>query len=161
MDKILKRDDKLAFMAIGDDDTSFTRMRGFTEFSVSKNPVEYSRRYIDEKNERNDVVGYSPSISYSFDKFSDDPVHEALVEVADKETVGANAVKRILIVSLDTEGEAKKAYLRNWTVIPDSEGDDVDAYTYSGTLKSNGKMTGGTATTTDDWLTCTFTAEDE
>jgi len=97
----------------------------------------------------------------SFDKFSDDPVHEALVEVADKETVGANAVKRILIVSLDTEGEAKKAYLRNWTVIPDSEGDDVDAYTYSGTLKSNGKMIGGTATTTDDWLTCTFTAEDE
>ena len=53
MDKILKREDKLAFMALSGDNSSFSRMRGFTEFSVSKNPIEYSRRYIDEKTERN------------------------------------------------------------------------------------------------------------
>ena len=60
-------------------------MRGFTELSINKNPVEYSRRYIDEKTERNDVVGYAPSISYSFDKFSEDAVHNDIISVADDE----------------------------------------------------------------------------
>lgn len=157
MDKILKRADKLAFMALNNESSSFTRMRGFTEFSMNKNPVEYSRRYIDEKTERNDVVAYSPSISYSFDKFSEDTVHNSLVEIADLETVGAEAVKRILIVDMSGNGSSKTAYCRNWTVIPDSEGNDSDAYTYSGTLKSNGGIIKGTATSSDDWLTCTFT----
>lgn len=161
MDRILKRDDKIAFMALSDENSSFTRLRGFTEFSVSKNPVEYSRRYIDEKNERNDVVGYSPTISYSFDKFSDDAVHNEIVEITDSEAVGEDAVRRILIVDLSAQGDIKPAYCRNWSLIPDSEGDDADAYTYSGTLKSNGVMEKGTATSTDDWLTCTFTADSE
>lgn len=161
MDKILKRDDKLAFMALEDDNSSFTRLRGFTEFSMSKNPVEYSRRYIDEKNERSDVVGFSPTISYSFDRFSDDAVHNALVEITDSEAVGSEAVRRILIVDVSCEDEQKPAFLRNWSVIPDSEGDDSDAYTYSGTLKSNGAMTTGTAASTDNWLTCTFTPDNE
>lgn len=161
MDKILKRADKLAFLALSDEASSFTRMRGFTEFSMSKNPVEYSRRYIDEKTERNDVVAYSPSISYSFDKFSDDSVHNALVTIADSETVGGDAVKRILIVDMSGDSATKSAYCRNWTVIPDGEGSDADAYTYSGTLKANGNIIKGTAVSDDNWLTCTFTEANE
>ena len=156
MDKILKRADKLAFMALDEEATSFVRMRGFTEFSMSKIPVEYSRRYIDEKTERNDVVAYSPSISYSFDKFSDDAVHNNLVKIADGETVGTDAVRKIVIVDMSAEGEQKPGVCRSWTIIPDSEGDDNDAYTYSGTLKANGGITEGKATSTDDWQTCTF-----
>ena len=80
MDKISKRSDKLAFF--GEDKVStFTRMRGFTEFSMSKNPVEYSRRYIDEKTERNDVVAYAPSISYSFDRFAESSYPDGEKEV--------------------------------------------------------------------------------
>jgi len=160
MDKILKREDKLAFMALTENADTFMRMRGFTEFSMNKNPIEYSRRYIDEKTERNDVVGYSPSVSYSFDKFSGDAVHNALVKIADSETVGGDAVRSILIVDMSTEGENKAAYCRSWSVIPDSEGDDSDAYTYSGTLKANGGITEGTASTTDNWQTCTFVANE-
>ena len=160
MDKILKREDKLAFMALSGDNSSFSRMRGFTEFSVSKNPIEYSRRYIDEKTERNDVVAYSPSISYSFDKFSGDSVHSELVAIADNETVGGDAIKKIVIVDMTGTGNSKTAYCRNWSVIPDGEGDDPDAYTYSGTLKANGGITKGTAASTDDWQTCTFTADE-
>ena len=75
MDIISKRNDKIAFMALSSDPDKFIRMRGFTEFSQNKNPIEYSRKYVDEQTERNDVVGYAPSISYSFDRFSDNAVH--------------------------------------------------------------------------------------
>lgn len=159
MDKISKRSDKLAFF--GEDKVStFTRMRGFTEFSMSKNPVEYSRRYIDEKTERNDVVAYAPSISYSFDRFAGDSVHDQLVDIADNEKVGADAVRYIVIVDLSDEADQKSAYMREWTVIPDSEGDDTDAYTYSGSLKANGEIVAGTAVSDDNWQTITFTETD-
>ena len=160
MDKIIKRSDKIAFYGVvSGDDVEYKRMRGFTELSINKNPVEYSRRYIDEKTERNDVVGYAPSISYSFDKFSGDEVHSDIVSVADNELVGAEAVRNIILVDLsekDTDGSCP-AVSRSWSVIPDNEGNDTDAYTYSGTLKANGDIIKGTATSSDDWMSCTFT----
>ncbi len=161
MDKIAKRSDKIAFYGIiNGEEVEFKRMRGFTELSISKNPVEYQRRYIDEKTERNDVVGYAPSISYSFDKFSDDLVHQDIITIADNELIGSDAVRSILLVdtSAEAEGGNFSAILRNWSVIPDSEGNDTEAYTYSGTLKSNGDIIKGYATTTDNWQSCQFTA---
>lgn len=160
MDKIAKRSDRLAFFGvIENSETVYKRMRGFTELSIKKNPVEYSRRYIDEVSERNDVVGYSPAISYSFDEFSNDAVHMDIVKIADDELVGADAVRSIVLVDLasaDGDGVCT-AVMRNWSVIPDSEGDDTDAYTYSGTLKANGDITKGSAVSEDNWQSCTFT----
>ena len=160
MDKIAKRSDKIAFFGIiKDGNVEYKRMRGFTELSINKNPVEYSRRYIDEKTERNDVVGYAPSISYSFDKFSEDAVHSDIISVADNELVGSDAVRIIILVDLTTansDGEYP-AISRRWSIIPDSEGNDTDAYTYSGTLKANGDIVKGIATSSDNWLSCTFT----
>ena len=160
MDKIAKRSDKIAFFGIiKDGNVEYKRMRGFTELSINKNPVEYSRRYIDEKTERNDVVGYAPSISYSFDKFSEDAVHSDIISVADNELVGSDAVRNIILVDLTTansDGEYP-AISRRWSIIPDSEGNDTDANTYSGTLKANGDIVKGIATSSDNWLSCTFT----
>ncbi len=159
MDKIAKRSDKIAFFGVlSGEIVEYKRMRGFTEFAVSKNPVEYSRRYIDEKTERNDVVGYAPSVSYSFDKFSGDAVHQEIVTIADDELVGADAVRSIVLVDLEQENDdgSFPAVERKWSVIPDSEGNDADAYTYSGTLKANGDIIKGSVTTNDDWLSCTF-----
>lgn len=157
MDKILKRSDKLAFYDI---DGTYTRMRGFTDFSMSKNPTEYSRKYVDEQSERNDVVGYNPSIAFAFDRFSQDPVHSDMVAIADGEKVGADAVRSIVIVDTTDETESGfSAQKRSFTVIPDSEGSDSDTYTYSGSLKANGVISVGYATTDDDWQTVTFVAE--
>ena len=159
MDKIAKRSDKITFYGVvNGENVEYKRMRGFTELSVNKNPVEYSRRYIDEKTERNDVVGYAPSITYSFDKFADDDVHEDMISVADDELVGADAVRSIILVDLTKKNSdgACPAICRSWSIIPDSEGNDTDAYTYSGTLKANGDITKGTAASTDNWQTCTF-----
>ena len=154
MDKILKRSDKIAFYEV---DGEFVRMRGFTDFSMSKNPTEYTRKYVDEASERNDVVSYNPSISFAFDRFSDDLVHEDMVNIADNEIVGMGAVRSILIVDLSDETEdGFRALKRDFAVIPDGEGADSDTYTYSGNLKANGEIKAGFATTNDDWQTAEF-----
>ena len=157
MDKILKRSEKLAFFCVDD---SYTRMRGFTDFSMSKNPTEYSRKYVDEESERNDVVGYNPSISFAFDRFSDDAVHSDMVAIADNEAVGADAVRSIVIVDTTKQsGNGYYAQKRDFSVIPDAEGNDSDTYTYSGSLKANGAVITGTATSEDGWQTAVFAAE--
>ena len=157
MDKILKRSDKKAFYEVGG---KVMRMRGVTDFSMSKNPTEYSRKYVDEVSERNDVVGYNPSISFAFDRFSDDEVHADMVSIADNEAVGSDAVRSILLVDTSEETEnGFKAQKREFAVIPDSEGNDSDTYTYSGTLKANGAIVRGFATTNDNWQTVTFEEE--
>ena len=157
MDIISKRNDKVSFIELIDSPDRFVRMRGFTEFSQNKNPIEYSRRYVDENSERNDVIGYSPSVSYSFDKFSGNEVHLELIAIFDNETVGTDAVRRIVVVDMASPADEKPAICREWTIIPDSEGTDNDAYTYSGTLKSNGECVFGTAKSSDNWQSCTFT----
>ncbi len=161
MDKISKRSEKVAFFSTDSKNNSFSRMRGFTEFTMSKNPVEYSRKYIDEQTERSDVVAYAPSISYSFDKFSDDLVHKEIINISDNEVVGSDATRDIVIVDFSTDGDVKNAICRKWTIIPDSEGKDTNTYTYSGTLKANGDIISGTVVSSDNWQTCTFLGNDE
>ena len=148
-----KRSDIVAFYGIKD---TFHRMRGFTEGSISKNPKEYSRQYIDEDGEQTDVVGYSPSMSYAFDSYVGNLVHEDIAQIADDELVGLDAVRTILIVdttSKGTGGNAYKAIKREYAVVPDTEGDGTDAYTYSGTLKAKGPKEDVKVTTTDDFMT--------
>ena len=46
--KLVKRSDKVSFLGcLADGSETFNRMRGFTTLSGSKNPTEYSRRYVD------------------------------------------------------------------------------------------------------------------
>ncbi len=155
MDRILKRSEKLAFYEVGG---VYKRMRGFTDFTMSKNPTEYTRKYVDEASERNDIVGYNPSIAFSFDRFSDDDVHTDITQISDTEAFGADAVRSIVIVDTTAEGESGfSAQKRDFSIIPDSEGKDSDTYTYSGTMKANGEIVSGYAKTDDDFLTVTFT----
>ena len=164
MKTIVKRSDKVAFFGVvSEDSVTFHRMTGFTDLSTSKNPAEYSRQYVDESFETTDVIGYSPSMSYNFDQFTENPVHEDIVSISDNEMIGNAAVRSILVVDFTKEGETEgtfKARKRDFAVIPDSEGDGTEAFTYSGTFKVKGETVVGTVTSTDSWQTCTFT-EDE
>ena len=161
---LVRREDKVSFMGITSGETTTNhRMKNFTDMSISKNTVEYTRRYVDESAERTDVTGYSDSIAYGFDQDTTSAVHKHIAEIGDNELTGDAAVVPIIIVDMTQEIVATpgsyKAKSRNFTVVPDSEGDSTDAYTYSGTLKANGETTFGKATTTDGWKTCTFTAD--
>lgn len=148
MEKMVKRSDKKAFYGIpGDKGATFTRMKFFTEFSISKNPKEHSRQYVDESVERTDVVGYSPSASYSFDDFQGDSVLEDIVEITNNETLGTEAHREIVQVDFSREvGGGYYAIKRTFAVIADSEGGDTEAYTYSGTLKAVSDKVIGVAT---------------
>ena len=109
--------------------------------------------------EDTDVVGYSPSMSYGFDQYVGNLVHEDIAKIHDNELMGDGAVRSIIMVDLTAAGTAEGSYLarkRDFAVIPDAEGDSTDAYTYSGNLKAKSTITVGTATTTDGWQTCTF-----
>lgn len=155
--RLVQRADKVAFMKVED---KHVRMKGFTTQAISKNPKEYTRQYVDELFETTDVVGISSSIEFAFDQFKGDLVHDKLVQIIDEERVGTDSVVEIMIVDFTKEDattpgtfEARK---RKYSVIPNTEGGSLDAYTYEGTLRVNGAVEVGTATTTDDWATATF-----
>ncbi len=159
MKSLFKRCDKLAFYGVPQSDGTiiFKRMTGFTEISTSKNPKEYKRQYVDEEFEKSDVVGYSPQIAYSFDRFEGSDVHDDIVKITDNELLGTEAVRTIVIVDMKSENDGKyKAISRNFSVIPDSEGGSMDAYTYSGSFKANSVKTSGLAMSSDEWETITF-----
>lgn len=158
---LVKRSDKVAFYGIKSeqgDTYTYHRMQGFTDMSTSKNPIEYSRQYVDEDFEQADVVGYSPSIAYGFDQFAGNAVHEDIAKISDDELLGSAAIRPIVLVDL-TKASGVNAVKRDFAVIPDSEGDSTDAYTYSGNLKVKGDKIKGTATSADGWKTITFTEE--
>ena len=161
---LVKRSDKVAFFGnMGTGTETFNRMRGFTTLSGSKNPSEYSRQYVDEEFETTDVTGYSPSYDFGFDQFKGDLVHDEMVEILDGEKTGTEARRNIVIVDFSQPVTGKdgayKAVKREWAIIGDSEGDSMDAYTYSGTLRATGKRITGTATLNSDSSVATFTAD--
>ena len=157
---LVKRSQKVAFYGVPgtDGEVTYHRMTGFTEMSKSANPKEYTRQYIDEEFERSDIIGYNPTFSYSFDQYDGNAVHADIASISDEEKTGTDAVREIVIVDLtkaETEGSCA-AVKRNFAVIPNTEGDSTDAYTYSGNLKATGTRAVGSATSDDEWLTITF-----
>ncbi len=156
MSKIIKRFKKLAFYGVPAENGSsvtYHRMKGFDTISTSKNPKEYSRQYIDEEFEQTDVVGYTPTVSFSFDQFEDNAVHTDIAGIFNSEKTGADAVRSIIMVDMS---DGNSAIMRDFAVVAEKEGDGTDAYTYSGSFRVKGDKVFGTAASEDDWQTVTF-----
>lgn len=120
---------------------------GFTTFPESKNPKEYSRKYVNYKTEKTDVIGYSPSIAYSCDVITGEPCVEEIVEITDGEYVGTATHRKIVSVNCweETENDGEyKAVMREYAIIPDGKGDGTDAMIYTGTMKAVGDKIEGT-----------------
>ena len=162
-EQLVKRSRKVAFMNVSTTAiANFLRMTKFTEISKSKNPTEYSRTYVDEDGEVTDVTGYSEEISYNFDLHIGNLVHEKIVDITDNEKTEADALVQILQVDFTKPiGSGYEARLRTYSVVPDSEGDSTDAYTYAGSFKKNSNMTVGVATLNADNTVATFTPNAE
>ena len=146
---LVTRPKKLAFWQLPNG--SFQRMEGFTDLSYSQNPKEYSRQYVDEDFERTDIVGYAPSISYSFDRYTGNEVLEDIVKITENEYIGDLMKRTIVTVDLSTGGAVSLAKMRDYAVIPDTNGDTTDCLTYSGNFKARGILVDCTATSDDDW----------
>ena len=159
--KLVKRSDKVSFFGnMGTGTETFNRMRGFTTLSGSKNPKEYSRQYVDEEFETTDVTGYSPNIGFGFDQYSGDLVHDEMVEILDGEKTGTEARRNIVTVDFSQPIIGQEGYYkatkREYAVIGDTEGDSMDAYTYSGSFRATGKRITGSATLNSDSSVATF-----
>lgn len=160
--KLVTRSEWLAYMEVGGDSAKTYKLigEGFTSFAESKNPKEYSRQYVNEKSERTDVVGYAPSIDYSCDVYSTDPVIQELITIADKELIGSDTHRKICSVNTWVAGTTEGTYAafeRTYAVVPSTKGDGTDALIYAGTLRAVGDIVPGEF----DPDTCTFTAESE
>lgn len=159
--KIVGRHQRVAFMNVstGEETASYQRMTNFTQMTNSKNPKEYTRQYVDRESEDTDVVGYAPSIGYSFDRHTNTPVHERIAAIHDGELTGSDALVDIVIVDLfsGTNG-SYVARKRTYAVVPDADGDGTDALVYAGTFKSKSEIEEGTASLSDDGKTLTYTA---
>ncbi len=150
--QIYNRADMVNFMNTGTKQNPvFTRMQGFTAGGKELNPSTYSRRYIDEKNERESTTGYSPNIPYTFDRIVGNAVHDKVASVHEDELIGE--VCEILVVDMIT----KDAWLREYDINPDNGGDGTDAYSYSGNFHAIGEQSKGTATVASDGMTAEFT----
>jgi len=156
---IYNRADIVNFMKNANEE-KYSRMTGFTEAGKSLNASTYDRRYVDERTERSDVTSYASEIAYAFDRMTENENHDRIAEIHDKELVGQTV--EIVTVNFNKKGNTDntfKARKRIYSVQPDSDGDSTDAYTYSGAFKANGDLVEGTATSDDDWKTCTFTTD--
>lgn len=158
--KMVQRHQRLAFMNTGTAETpAFTRMTKFTSMTNNKNPKEYSRQYVDRISEDTDVVGYAPSIDYSFDRHTNTPVHDKIAKIHDGELIGADTLVEILVVDLftATEDGTCEARKRTCAVIPSADGDGTDALVYAGSFKSKSEVVVGTAKLDEAEQTATFT----
>jgi hypothetical protein len=162
MASIVERHKIVAFYGVPGSNNSVTyyRMKKFTQFSHSKNPIEYSRQYVDEPFQQTDVVGFAPSYAYAFDKHTDLPIQADMVEITNDELLGDDAVRTIILVDLTTvtgtTTVTADAYKRDYSVIPNTEGDNINIYTYSGNLKARGEQEKITVSSADDWQTITI-----
>ena len=129
---------------------------GFTTFPKAMNPKEYTRKYISDKTERTDVIGYAPSIGYSCDAIPDDPCVSEIIHITDNELIGTDTHRDIISVNRWTESDGTcEAFKRTYAVIPDNKGDGTDALVYTGTLKAVSDLVKGTFNVS----TKTFTPE--
>jgi len=153
-----QRADKVAYMFVPDDGMvdTFHRMQGFTEKSQSKNPIEYSRQYVDEAFERTDVVGFSPQWDFNFDRHTGNVVHDFLCEIIDNEVIGTPAQVRIMLIDFTKGADEDNAVVRTFSTIPDTEGDVLEAYTYGGSFRVVGPRIVGVAALSADGATATF-----
>ena len=62
---------------------------------------------------------------------------------------------------VDMTGTTKSAIKRDFAIVAESEGEGTEMYTYSGSMRVKGDKVFGTATSLDDWQTCTFTETSE
>lgn len=161
--EIVLRANYLPFLeCINDDGTStFNRMEGFTDFGESKNPEEHDSAYVDEITKRTNIISYSSSFGYTFEEHKGQPVHEEIIKIEENEVVGKGAVRRVIVVNMNTvtgSGSGKlraMARIRPYTIIPDSSAANQGVMTHSGNFKSNGEKEDifVTANANDNWQT--------
>ena len=160
--RLVKRAELQSYMDVSTTSTAQLELigEGFTSLTEAKNPKEYSRQYIHEYTERTDVVGYAPTLTYSVDAHTNNPVIAKIQKVTDEELTGSDAQVNIVSVNtFDTTGSGNSAtcaaFRRKYAIIPDGKGDGTDALIYTGAFRAVGDIEKGTFNPSDKTFTPT------
>lgn len=118
---------------------------GFTSLSESKNAKKYVRKYHEDNTEQTDVIEYAPSISYSCDMITDNPVIEKIMTITDKELIGPGARVDIVTVNLwqAIGADVYSAYKRTYSIVPGGKGNGNAAMIYTGEMCSSSDIIPG------------------
>ena len=144
---LVMRADRKMFMGVGSGSNEIYRMRGFSSLSESKNPTEYTRKYVDEPFETTDITGVSSSYDFTFDMMTPNPVLDDLSSIIDDEMIGTDAVRTFYCVDFHKPVDGGyECVKRDFSVIGSAVGDGTDALTYSGTLRVKSARVVGVAT---------------
>lgn len=150
-----KRYDRLHYMNTGTSSETWSLINeGVIAFDDDLAPKTETKQYIADKNERDEVVGYKPTFSYTAEVESTDPVSAKLYQIGADQVVG----EQVEIVTVDvwtlTDGkcDARKA---TYNVIPSKagSGDPGGALMMEGTLVQVGELVKG------KWTVATSTFE--
>lgn len=164
--ELVRRTGKIAFYLVPGH-SAYTRMEGFTSLSTSKSTTTYERQYVDEDFKRTDTTGYNTAISYALDRHKGNAVIDDIIKIHEDELLGQDAVRSIIQVDMttaqNTTGRNWKANakMRDYAVVPSSDGDSTDCLTYAGDFKTKGDMEDVEAYTSDDFQTVYITGTDE
>lgn len=141
---MLKREAICSYLDI--EGTLFEVGDGFTRFAFRKKPALYTRRYLDEKDARTDVVGYENEIAYAFDGIAENPACAALMQITDG--AGLHADVCVDVVTVFAHRTAANgmpfATRQRYAVCPDVAAEGADTLTYTGTLRACAPMAEGT-----------------
>ena len=125
---LVMRDEMRSYMDVSPSDTTPTYELigdGFTDATTSLNPNTYDRQYIHERTGQSDVVSYAPSMAYTADMDTEDPVLAFIWDVGNKRKIGSEATTTIVTVMMWEKGTATdtyKAYLQKIAIVPDNPG---------------------------------------
>lgn len=145
--KVVLRANRKMFMGTGGSAVSeYSRLVGFTSLSENKNPIEYSRKYVDETFETVDVTGMSSSFDFTFDMMTPNAVLDDIASIIDNEKLGTDAVREFVSVDFHKPvGDGFEAVKRAYSIIGSTVGGGTDALTYSGTLRVQDNIVKGVA----------------
>lgn len=154
---VVQRTDIVPFMNTSKEETpTWSQMgAGWTKFSESPNAQTKSKKYINEKTERESVTHYKPKFDFEADLMHADPTIKKVYDISRNRETGSGAVVDILIVDKIGEEPVDGYDARRMKLaVSVSTFDGDDDMTLSGSLNGQGDDIKGKFVTS----TSTFTA---
>ena len=155
---VVQRTDIVPYMNTGTEESpKWSQMgAGWTKFSESPNAQTKSKKYINEKTERESVTRYKPKFDFEADLMHADPTIKKVYDIQRNRETGAGAIVDILVVDKFESEEPSEGYAarRMKLAVSVSSVDGDDDMTISGSLNGQGDDIKGKFVTS----TSTFTA---
>ena len=154
---VVQRTDIVPYMNTGTEESpKWSQMgAGWTKFSESPNAQTKSKKYINEKTERESVTHYKPKFDFEADLMHADPTIKKVYDISRNRETGSGAVVDILIVDKIGEEPVDGYEARRMKLaVSVSSVDGDDDMTISGSLNGQGDDIKGKFVTS----TKTFTA---